>query len=184
MTAMSDFVVAHETESFDAVWDRTLHVGCEIYLFSVRDVATSRSIVPRMDLWEKWREKYGITLPDLFAMFILCNGQRTDCDYLKRCGKYIADLYGPGFQERVTYRYEDHVQRIVHDLIFESVPASLIQQMASALGIWIARCLPEDMLIGGKEGGPEMLVPGNVPVWILGGQAQIHFAPFHSCKSL
>ena len=151
LKSLSDFFVTHETETFVNHVNRAFPLGCDIRLFSIYKENSAQTTVPRMELWQQWREENGITLSDLFGMFILCGGQRMENPYVIRCGSYIADLYGDGFQDRVVFRYAEHIERIVHELIFETVPDELTQQVASAVGIWIACCVGDEMLIGGSE---------------------------------
>lgn len=146
--SLSEFFVAHELETYRH-WDRELPLGGNFKLFVLWN--DGKRCSARMDLWEQWRSENRITFRDLFGMLVALHGQPNSCPYLIRCGKYIADLYGAGFENRVHVRYEQHIQQIVYDLIYQNLTMEQTQQMAMALGIWIARCLPEDMYLGGNE---------------------------------
>jgi len=172
LKALSDFFVAHERETYSHHWHGELPLGAEIGSFDIwKD---GKKTIPRMDLWEQWRDEKQISMSDLFGMLIACNGQTGGGSYLVRCGKYVADLYGPGFETRVTVRYGEHVQRIVYELIYENMTDEQSQQLAMALGIWISRCLPEDMLIGGKNDNENHTqLQGTVPTWVLDDELRI-----------
>ena len=101
-----------------------------------------------MDLWEKWRDENNISLSDLFGMLILGNAQEEKYPYLTLCSKYIRDLYGNGFDQLITYRYEEHIHKIVDALICACISAEKCQKIVHALMLWVARCLPEEMLLG------------------------------------
>ena len=147
LKSLSDYFAAHEKESFMHHLGREIPIGTDVRYFEIAKDGGGRT-VPRMELWEQWREQNKISLGDLFGMMIACGGQTGSGSYLARCGKYVADIYGSGFENRVEVRYQDHILRIVHELIFGHISEEMIQKLAMALGIWIARCLPEEMLIG------------------------------------
>lgn len=147
LKSLSDYIAAHEKETFMHHLERETPIGTDVRYFEIAKDGGGRT-VPRMELWEQWREQNKISLGDLFGMMIACGGQTGSGSYLARCGKYVADIYGSGFENRVEVRYQDHILRIVHELIFGHISEEMIQKLAMALGIWIARCLPEEMLIG------------------------------------
>lgn len=172
--SLSDYVIAHERDTFMHHIGREFPIGADVRYFQIAKKEGGWT-VPRMELWEQWRDENQITMSDLFGMLIACNGQTGTGSYLVRCGKYMADLYGAGFESRVTVRYEEQVQRIVHELIYENITEEQAQQLAMALGIWIARCLPEDMLIGGKNDDEKQTQPQEpVPTWVSDDQIRIN----------
>lgn len=172
--SLSEYVITHERDTFMHHIGREFPIGADVRYFQIGKKDGGWT-VPRMELWEQWRDENQISLSDLFGMLIACNGQTGTGSYLVRCGKYMADIYGPGFENRVTVRYEEHVQRIVHELIFENIAEEQTQQLAMALGAWITRCLPEDMLIGGKSEDDKQSQPQEpVPTWVSDDQIRIN----------
>ena len=172
--SLSDAVIAHEKETFMHFMGRELPIGTDIRNFQTEKTGGGRT-VPGMEFWKQWREENQITLSELFGMLIACNGQPGSSGYLLRCGKYVADLYGAGFENRVTVRYEAHVQGIVQELIREEIGQEQAQQLAMALGIWIARCLPDEMLIGGRIDDDQQPEPQkSVPAWASDEQLRIN----------
>ena len=157
LRSLSDFVTAHEKETYEGCFEeKEIPIGSHIHNFHIY-LEEDRWTVPRMDLWEQWRDSNHITVHDLFGMLIACCGQDIRGTYLIRCGKYIDDLYGPGFENHVDIRYEEHVQRIAHSLIYNTIPQDQARNLAMALGIWIARCLPDDMVLGTKCDDPAQM---------------------------
>ena len=146
LKSLSDYVVAHERDTYDHFSGREAPIGGHITGFSMW--CEGIQVVPRMDLWEQWRDENAISEADLYGMMILSSAQPDKYPYLVQCGKYVCDVFGSGFEKPVTYRYADHIQRIVYALLRVTVPLEQQQKIALALGIWIARCLPEDMFIG------------------------------------
>ena len=157
LRSLSDFVTSHEKETYEGRFEeKEIPIGSHIHNFHIY-LEEDRWTVPRMDLWEQWRDVNHITINDLFGMLVACCGQDIRGTYLIRCGKYIDDLYGPGFENHVDIRYEEHVQRIVHSLIYNTIPQDQAQNLAMAIGIWIARCLPDDMVLGTKCDDPAQM---------------------------
>ncbi len=154
LRSFSDYIGAHESDIFQHQIGRDFPIGTDVRYFQQIKEETGWT-VPRMDLWERWRDENGITIADLFGMLIAGSGQNGGGAYLVRCGKYVADLYGAGFESPVSLRYEAHMLRIVHELIYENIPKEQGQKLAMALGIWVAKCLPDEMLIGDAGGKGE-----------------------------
>lgn len=147
LRSLSEYVVAHERDTFPHMSGREAPIGIQVSNFFVWK-SNGEQGAPRMDLWERWRDENQITVSDLFGMLVLGSAQVEKYPYLVRCGKYIRDIYGAGFDQPIEYRYIDHIHRIVYDLIFDNLPAEQCQKIVTALGIWIARCLPDEMMIG------------------------------------
>lgn len=146
--SLSDFFVAHETEHFTSIMGREVPIGTAVMHFV--EYGPNGSAVPRVDLWQKWQEENGITAQNLIRMLVLVHAQQEKGNYLKRCGVFMSDLFGPGFERPVTYRYMDHMHRILLRLLQDQLSKESWLRLASAIGIWIARCLPEEMLLGTK----------------------------------
>lgn len=146
--SLSDFFVAHETEHFTSIMGREVPIGTAVMHFV--EYGPNGSAVPRVDLWQKWQEENGVTTQNLIRMLVLVHAQQEKGNYLKRCGVCMSDLFGPGFERPVTYRYMDHMHRIVLRLLQDQLSKESWLRLASAIGIWIARCLPEEMLLGTK----------------------------------
>ena len=146
--SLSDFFVAHETEHFTSIMGREVPIGTAVMHFV--EYGPNGSAVPRVDLWQKWQEENGVTAQGLIRMLVLVHAQQEKGNYLKRCGVCMSDLFGPGFERPVTYRYMDHMHRIVLRLLQDQLSKESWMRFASAIGIWIARCLPEEMLLGTK----------------------------------
>ncbi|MBR5508537.1 MAG: hypothetical protein IKV59_00635, partial [Lachnospiraceae bacterium] len=149
LKSLSDYFISHERDTFMHHLGREFPIGTDVHYFQINKEEGGWT-VPRMDLWEQWRDENKINLSDLFGMLISCGAQTGSGSYLVRCGKYMSDIYGPGFENRVNVRYEEHIQRILHELIYENISVDQTQKLAMALGIWIAKCLPDEMLIGDK----------------------------------
>ena len=147
--SLSDFFVAHETEHFSDAFRGEVPVGCHINLFSCYQ--SNDHTVPRMDLWQQWQRENAVTTTQLLRMYALLSAQKERGTYLKRCGACMSDLFGPGFERPVIYRYMEHMHRIVQVLLGEQLTKEARQRIAAAIGIWIVRCLPEDMVIGCHE---------------------------------
>ena len=146
--SLSDFFVAHETEHFTSIMGREVPIGTAVMHFV--EYGPNGSAVPRVDLWQKWQEEKGVTAQNLIRMLVLVHAQQEKGNYLKRCGVCMSVLFGPGFERPVTYRYMDHMHRIVLRLLQDQLSKESWLRLASAIGIWIARCLPEEMLLGTK----------------------------------
>lgn len=146
LKSLSDFFVAHERETFTVYSGHEIPLGTGITSFGIWDSGKQR--VPRMDLWERWVEENQITPSDLLCIMILTGAQPDKYPYLVQCGKYVCDVFGAGLEKPVTYRYLEHMQRIAYELILQTLGKEQYQKIALALGIWIARCLPEEMLLG------------------------------------
>jgi len=144
--SLSDFFVAHETEHFTSIMGREVPIGTAVMHFV--EYGPNGSAVPRVDLWQKWQEENGVTAQGLIRMLVLVHAQQEKGNYLKRCGVCMSDLFGPGFERPVIYRYMEHMHRIVQVLLGEQLTKEARQRIAAAIGIWIVRCLPEDMVIG------------------------------------
>lgn len=149
LKSLSDYFISHEWDTFMHHVGREFPIGANVRYFQIMKEGGGWT-VPRMDLWEQWRDENKISICDLFGMLVSCGAQTRNGSYLIRCGKYMADLFGPGFENQVNVRYEEHLHRIIHELIYENISAEQTQRLAMALGIWIAKCLPDDMLIGDK----------------------------------
>ena len=146
LKSLSDFFVAHERETFTMYSGHEIPLGTGISSFGIWDSGKQR--VPRMELWQQWVEENQITASDLLCIMILTSAQSDKYSYLVQCGKYVCDVFGAGLEKPVTYRYLEHMQRIVYELILQTLGMEQYQKIALALGIWIARCLPEEMLLG------------------------------------
>lgn len=145
--SLSEFIVAHERDTFSYSDGTEAPIGINASRFFLWNDA-GQQIVPRMDLWEQWRDENHISLSDLFGMLILGGAQTEQYPYLTRCGKYIRDIYGNGFEQAIEYRYAGHIHKIVNALINDKIPAEQCQKIVNALGLWICRCLPDEMLLG------------------------------------
>ena len=145
--SLSDFFVAHQQETFLHYMGREVPLGVQVNSFFVWRGGGAQS-VPRMELWEQWRDENGITVGDLFGMLILSCALTDKYPYLTQCARYIRDIYGDGFEQPINCRYAEHIQRIIYDLIYDHISDNQSQKIATALGIWICRCLPKEMLIG------------------------------------
>ena len=147
--SLSDFFVAHETEHFSDPLRGDKPLGCHINYFSLFTPTNVIGFsVPRMDLWQQWQRENTVTTTQLLRMYALLSAQKERGTYLKRCGVCMSDLFGPGFERPVIYRYMEHMHRIVQVLLGEQLTKEARQRIAAAIGIWIVRCLPEDMVIG------------------------------------
>lgn len=151
LKSLSEYVIAHERDTFTHMTGREAPIGMQGAGFFVWKPNGEQG-APRMDLWERWRDENQITIRDLFGMLILESAQREKYPYLIRCNKYIRDIYGAGFDQPIEYRYIDHIHKIVYDLIYDHIPSEQCQKIVTALGIWIALCLPDEMLIGDSGG--------------------------------
>ena len=163
INSLAAFVKANETQEFNylGAWKRT--VGCTPSEFRTYNI--NGPTVPLMDLWKSWAESEKIQPSELLAAFILSCGQPENCDYLIRCGKYMDDLFGAGFRTQIRCPYLGHVQRILHELVFETLQEPVIQAIASAIGIWISRCLPRDMRLGFREVGHALPELTSAQLW-------------------
>lgn len=162
VASLSDFFTAHETEHFSSFYCPDMPISCPSQQFISLDPEKGYS-VPRMDLWLQWQEQQRVTPTQLLRMYALLLAREENCSYLKRCGLYISELFGPGFNQAVTYRYKQHMRRIVQALLMAQLDKASRLRLAAAIGIWVARCLPEDMLIGSKSDTPsteDVLPPG------------------------
>ena len=146
LKSLSDFFVSHEKETFAHFNGREIPVGAGMHAFSTWK--EGKQTVPRMDLWEQWLKENHITPRDLFGMMVLSSAQQDKYPYLIQCGKYVSDLFGKGFEKPVTYRYAEQIERIIYALLCTTVSQEQLGQIALAVGIWIARCLPEELFIG------------------------------------
>ena len=110
---LSDYFVQHETEQFDTGtgYGETKPISVNEMVFLTRDPQTNQIVVPRMDLWNQWYQDRKVTVQELLGMFVLLSAQKADVLYLKQCAGYIADLFGPGFENPVAYRYMGHMHR-------------------------------------------------------------------------
>ena len=155
LKSLSEYVIQHERDTFPHMSGREAPIGIQVSNFFVWK-SDGEQGAPRMDLWVRWRDENQITMGDLFGMLVLGSAQVEKYPYLARCSKYVRDIYGSGFDQPIEYRYIDHVHRIVYDLIFDNIDHEQCQKIATALGIWIARCLPDEMLIGdtGENASP------------------------------
>lgn len=147
LKSLSEFIIAHERDTFSIGTGSEAPVGISFQNFFIWNANGKRG-VPRMDLWERWRDENNVSLSNLFGMLILSNAQEEKYPYLTLCGKYIRDLYGVGFDQPVEYRYAEHIYKIVYALIFDYLPAEQCQKIVNALMLWLSRCLPDEMLLG------------------------------------
>lgn len=174
LNTLSDWIIAHEKETCTNFFGRDLPVGCPILHFSVWCKDHTQT-VPRMELWQQWMEDNRISIQDLFGMMILSSAQPDKHPYLIRCGKYVCDIFGNGFEKPAAYRYAEHAERIVFELIRKTVLPEQFQKISLALGLWIARCLPEDMFISGSDQSvPLPVQTGKGEIIIHSADAQIH----------
>ena len=162
LLSLSRFFVAHETEHFSTPWQGEMPISCWINHFT--EFGNDDPAVPRMDLWERWQAENEVTVDDLVRIFVLMNAQAQKYDYLKRCAVYISDLFGAGFEREYICRYMEHLRRIVCCMLFKQLSRDVRARLAAAVGIWIARCLPEDMLLGcsGKPDSAEVPLPDHI----------------------
>lgn len=154
--SLNTFFLRNEKQTFPAFHGES-PVGCAIHSFI--SWANGFRGIPRMDLWEQWAQENSITPAELYAMMILDSAQSEKLPYLAKCASLIRSIYGPGFDKPPVYRYSPHYQRIVYALIQKYVPAEIQQKLATALALWIHRCLPEDLWIGSREKGALTEVP-------------------------
>jgi len=149
---LSDFFVQHETEQFDTGtgYGETRPISVNAMNFLTRDMQTDQIVVPRMDLWNQWYQDRKVTVQELMGMFVLLSAQKVDVLYLKQCANYIVDLFGPGFETPVAYRYMDHMHRVVQSLLQQELSEEALARIALAIGAWISRCLPDEMLLGDR----------------------------------
>ena len=146
LNSLSEYIVAHERDTYTQFNGREIPIGTQSGDFLIWQ--DGKQIVPRMDLWNRWMEENRITLPDLFGMMVLNGAQEEKYPYLVRCGKYVRDVFGNGFEQKITCRYPERMDRIIYALIQENVAPEHFQKIATALCLWIVKCLPEDMLLG------------------------------------
>lgn len=149
---LSEFFVHHETEHFDTGtgYGDTRPISADEMVFLTRDPETNQFVVPRMDLWNQWFQDRKVTVQELMGMFVLLSAQNADVLYLQQCANYIADLFGSGFETPVAYRYMGHMHRVLQALLNQELSEEALAHTASAIGLWIARCLPDEMLIGDR----------------------------------
>ena len=147
LKSLSDFIVSHERDTFVHFNGQEVPIGSHIRYFALYNEGRIHS-VPRMDLWQQWQAENAVTAAELYGMMILCSAQSDRYPYLIRCGKYVCDAFGSGFDACGSYRYAGHMERIVFELLKATVPVERQQKIALALGIWISKCLPDEMLLG------------------------------------
>ncbi len=176
LKSLSDFFVAHERASFTRFSGQAIPMGTKIIEFSIWE--DGRQTIPGMDLWQQWQREQRITLSDLYGMMVLSSAQQDKYPYLVRCGKYVCDLFGKGFDKPVTYRYAEHLERIVFELIKKTAAPELREKISMAVGIWIARCLPEDMILGSNDEKREPQTPA-LPAWVSDDQLRINIYGFN-----
>lgn len=157
---LSSYIVAHETEHFEKSPGYSVPISTAAMYFLVRDPKTQCLTAPKMELWRQWQTQSGVTKAELMGMCVMLSSQRQNTPYLKQCGRYVSNLFGPGFETLGSHRYLGHMLRIVLSLLQDTLDENEKIRFAAALGIWIVRCLPEDMLVGddGKKaasGEPE-----------------------------
>ena len=148
LESLSAFFVAHETEHFQGFIGGGIPLGCHINMFSQCTSNLIGFTVPRMELWQQWQTENKVTKAQLLRMYALLSAQKEKGNYLKRCSVCISHIFGAGFERPVVYRYLQHMHRIVQCLLLEQMDKDDRLRLAAAIGIWIARCLPEDMIIG------------------------------------
>lgn len=147
LRGLSDFITAHENDTYPHyLGGDEIPIGAHLRHFDIWD--NGKRTVPAMDLWKIWQQEKGITTADLYGMMVLSAAQPDSCPYLIRCGKYACDVFGDGFESRPEYRYVNHAERIVYELLKLTVPEDQQQKIALALGIWITSCLPDEMFLG------------------------------------
>jgi len=164
LISLSNFFIAHETEPFTPSRGEEMPLGCSLVHFRVY-AEGGRLTVPGMDLWRRWQQENHITTQDLYAMAVTLRAQPDHAPYLNRCGKYMADLYGSGFEIPMKVRYEGHLQQILEALMDEAATEHTTGQLAAAIGIWIARCVPDEMLLGGDKAAEPLIPAGLDAVW-------------------
>lgn len=167
LKSLSDFLAAHERDTYTHFSGRELPIGGHISGFFMWQDGVQ--VVPRMDLWEQWRDVNEISGADLYGMMILGSAQPDQYPYLILCGKYICDVFGNGFEKPVAYRYGEHMQRIAYALLRTTVSEEQQRKIALALGLWIARCLPDHMFIG--DSGEKIKVAPKIDA----GETVIHY---------
>ena len=145
---LSSYIVAHETEHFEVSPGYSMPISSAAMHFLARDPKTQRLAAPKMELWQQWQVQSGVTKAELMGMCVMLTAQKQTNPYLKRCAKYVSDLFGPGFETLGGLRYLGHMLRIVLSLLQDVLDEREKIRLAAALGIWIVRCLPEDMLVG------------------------------------
>ena len=145
---LSSYIVAHETEHFEVSPGYSMPISSAAMHFLARDPKTQRLAAPKMELWQQWQAQSGVTKAELMGMCVMLTAQKQTNPYLKRCAKYVSDLFGPGFETLGGLRYLGHMLRIVLSLLQDVLDEREKIRLAAALGIWIVRCLPEDMLVG------------------------------------
>lgn len=147
LRSLSAFITAHERDTYTNYAGREIPIGAGMHNFGIMGGGGIQAI-PRMDLWEQWRQQNSITHADLYGMMVLSSAQSDQYPYLIRCGRYVCDVFGPGFETRMECRYPDHADRIIFELLKSAVSLELRQKIALALGIWISKCLPDEMFLG------------------------------------
>ena len=145
---LSSFIVAHETEHFEISPGYSMPISTSAMHFLARDPETQRLAAPKMELWRQWQAQSGVTKAELMGMCVMLTAQKQTSLYLKQCAKYVSDLFGPGFETLGGLRYLGHMLRIVLSLLEETLDDNEKIYFSAAIGIWIVRCLPEDMLVG------------------------------------
>lgn len=176
LKSLSDFFVAHERATYSRYSGQEVPIGAHISGFVMWE--EGRQVVPRMDIWEQWRDENQISDADLYAMMVLSAAQPDKYPYLVQCGKYVCDLFGKGFEKPVTYRYAEHIERIVYSLLCVNVSQEQLEKIALAVGIWIARCLSEDMILGSNDEKRESQSLA-VPAWTPDDQLRINILGFN-----
>lgn len=144
--SLSDFFIAHEQDTFTTFQGEQHLLSCPLYLFHAPDPETGRPTIPRRELWQSWRDAQRASPRELLGALALAQALSPTVAYLARCGNFIDDLFGPGFAEPCKYQYANHIWRILDYLIGEAIPAGTRRHLAAAVGIWIARCVPDEML--------------------------------------
>ena len=65
--SLSDYVIAHERDTFMHHIGREFPIGADVHYFQIAKKEGGWT-VPRMELWEQWRDDNQISMSDLFGI--------------------------------------------------------------------------------------------------------------------
>ncbi len=141
--SLSKFIEVNKTESFIDTDGNTSLIGNIKYPMDFYD---TNGAPVRQDLWENWAQSIGLTNKRLLCATVLHCAYSRKTAFSEACANTVKTIFGPGFEQGKELPHSQLIGFILNHMCAR-LPQEDKIRLASAVAIWFAVCVPDDMVM-------------------------------------
>ncbi len=142
LTSLSQWIEAHKTHAVAGPFGEEILLGNIRYPHQLQKDGDAAFA----ELWTEWMTNHSITHERLLRALVLYYAYKQKTPYAESCSGFVKTVFGSGFQWGEEYPHSVAIGVILNSLL-RCVPTEDLIHLASALALWLIRCVPDDKVI-------------------------------------